>query len=234
MNIYALKERLKQYDKAIFSIAEIARILDMSRNAASVYVNRMKKKNLVYTLERGKISITEDAFVAASQIVFPGYISFASALYLHNVISQVINEVYMATSRKTKSREFLGTKIKFIRLPAKLMFGYRKINYRDGKIMLADLEKAILDALYNLKYCRLNYIFEALKKADIIKLEDYAKRMNKEAANRRLGYLLDTAGIGHKIRKRNNNIYKLNPLLKKRGIFDKKWYIYINEEVKNA
>ncbi len=231
MNLYQIKQRLTKQEKSVLTTNEIARILNIKKEIASVYINRAKKKGLIYKIERKKISLTNDPFIVASQLIYPVYISLTSALYLHNLIPQVINSIYLLSPKKRKPIRIFNTDIIFINVNPKFMFGYRKIKKGNSFIMLADLEKTIIDCINFVRYCRLNYLLPAIKKADIKKLESYLLILNKESLNRRIGYLLDLVKIKHNIKRNGIVVYKLNPTIKKKGDFNKKWYLYINEEL---
>lgn len=231
MHLYEIKEQLKKKEKAVFTVNEIARIINRDKKIVSVYINRMLKKGLIYRIEKNKISISDDPFIVASQLVFPSYISLNSALYLHNAIQQVIDRIYILTTRKRKSLYFENTKIEFINIKPKFLFGYKKIKKGDSFIMLADLEKAIIDCIRFLRYSNIKDVKNALKNANIKKLEDYINIANSEVIKRRIGYLLDMINKKHSLKRKTNVVYKLNPIIKKKDNFNNKWYLYINEDV---
>jgi predicted transcriptional regulator of viral defense system len=232
MALYTITGELAKMERAVFTVIDIARVGNVSKKSASVYINRMLKKKLLFRIEKNKVSITDDHFIVASQIILPAYLSLTTALYLLNAIQQVVDKVYVITTRQKKSKEVFGVKTHFIKVDSNLMFGYSKVRKGNSFIMLADIEKTILDCLYFQRYCSLQYLCEALKKADIVKLESYVKRFKKESVTRRLGYLLDLVGIKHNLKRKTNTPHKLNPLKRDKGKFNKKWYLYINEEIK--
>lgn len=232
MNLYEIKEKLKKQEKSVFNLNEISRITGKKKSIVSIYINRMQKKGWLFKLEKNKISITKDIFVVSSQLTFPSYLSLTTSLYLHNIIPQVIDKIYMITPKKKKKTEVFSTKVFFIKTSPKMMFGYRKIKKGEGFIFIADLEKTIIDCLLFLRYCRINDVVEAIKQADIEKLGNYLFMLKKESAIRRCGYLLDLLKIKHNLKKKTKTIYKLNPSSKKKGKFNNKWYLYINEEIK--
>lgn len=232
MNIHIITSELAKMERAVFTVIDIARVGNISKKSAAVYTNRILKNKLLFRVEKNKFSTTKDPFIAVSQIIFPAYLSLTTALYLHNTVQQVIDKIYVITTRQKKSKEIFGIKTYFIKVSPRLMFGYTKIRKENSFIMLADLEKTILDCLYFQKYCSLQYLCEALKKADIEKLESYAKQFKKESVTMRLGYLLDLLGIKHNLKRKTNTTHKLNPLKQNKGNFNKKWYLYINEEIK--
>ena len=231
MNIYEIKEKLSRY-KQVFNINEISRITGIKKNVLSVYLERMEKKGLITRIEKGKYALTKNPFIIASHLVFPSYLSLTTAFYLHGTLSQVPTKLFVITTKKKQKLRVGNVEIIFISTRPKYMFGYRKQRFHGGYVFLADLEKAIVDSLLYLRYVRLSYIIDAIKTSSIDKLIEYAKRIDSEAVIRRMGYLLDKLGVKHSLKRKNKVVYKLNPSIKKKGKFNKKWYLYINEEIK--
>ena len=232
MNIYEIKDRLLKQEKAVFSLNEIAKIIGKSKNIAGVYANRMLKKEILFKAEKNKFTLSEDVFVIASQLIFPSYLGFSTALYLYNIIPQVADKIYVVSSKKKRRMKLFGTEIIFVKVGSELMFGYKKIKKENSIIFISDIEKTIIDCLSFNKYCNLLIVVEALRKADIKKLEYYLSLVNREYVNRKAGYLLDCLEIRHSIKRKTNTVYKLNPSRKNNGKFNKKWFLYVNEGLK--
>jgi len=230
MNLYEIKDILEKKEKAIFTMNEFAKLFQLKKEVASVYLYRMVKKGLLIKIEKNKFSLTNDPFIIASQITFPCYLSLTSALYLHNIMPQIPDIIEVITSRQKKSLYNNLVKIRFIKVKPELMFGYLKLKKESSFIMLADVEKTIIDSLIFLRYCRLQLILDALKIANLKRLEEYLSLIRNEAIVRRVGYLLDLLKIKHHFKKRTDVVYKLNPSIRKRGEFNKKWYLYVNED----
>lgn len=229
MNLYQLKEALLRQEKAVFTLAEISRISGVKKRNIPVYMHRMKKKNLLFSVEKNKFSVTDDPFIVASQLINPAYLSLTTALYLHNLLPQVIDKIEVLTSRRKKEITLFGMKTNFRMLSPSRMFGYNKIKKGKSYLMLAEVEKAIIDSIYFQKSCPLHLILPVLAKTNTLKLERYAQRFAHEGVLRRLGYLLDYAGIAHHLQRKSNRVYMLNPASKKKGTFNKKWFLYVNE-----
>jgi predicted transcriptional regulator of viral defense system len=115
-----------------------------------------------------------------------------------------------------------------------MIFGYKKERKENSYVVVANVEKAIIDCLYLPRYCRLADIIDILEEGDvdIRRLIEYARMSESEAVERRLGYLLDLIGMKHDIRPKSKTSYKLNPSIKEKGEFDNKWRIYVNEAIK--
>jgi len=229
MSLTNILSTLEKTGLLIFTINDLKKITGLNEETIYVYVSRMLKKGYIYKIEKGKYSICQDPFIVSTQIVYPSYISFLTALYLHGKTTQTINEIFVATSKRKKEIGTFGMKIKFIKLNPKFMFGFKRIEKANGYIFLADLEKAIIDSLYLPRYCSLTEVFSALKDANIEKLLIYNSKLKIEAINRRLGYMFDLLGIKTDLKIRSKAVYKLNPSLKSLGKFNSKWRLYVNE-----
>jgi len=229
MNLIDLLFKLEKSGLAVFTVNDLRKLLGLKKNVLYVYISRMLKKGYIFKVERGKYSLYQDPFIVSTQLVHPSYISFLTALYLHAKTSQTINEIQIATSKRKGKMSVFGMRVNFIKLDPKFMFGFRRVEKGNSYIFLAELEKAIVDSLYLPKYCPLSETFLAIKEANVEKLVNYALKINIEAVNRRLGYMLDLLGIRSGLSARTKTVYKLNPSLKSKGKFNSKWRLYINE-----
>lgn len=230
MNLYEIKQKLVEQEKAVFSLNEIARIIRKPKSITSVYLNRMCKKALLFKAEKNKFSTSKDIFVIASQLAQPSYLGLTTSLYLKNEFSQIINKIYVLTTKQKKNMNILDTEIKFIKIKPNFMFGYKKIKKENSFIFVSDLEKTIIDALLYHGNSRITNFLELIKKADIDRLLGYLAAINKEVLNRKIGFLLDLAGIKHSLKRKTKTIYKFNPKIEN-GKFNNKWFLYINEVI---
>jgi predicted transcriptional regulator of viral defense system len=98
-------------------------------------------------------------------------------------------------------------------------FGFKREILEGKFVFVAEIEKAIVDSLYLPKYCPVSETFFALRNTNL-NLENlfkYAKRMNFLAVIKRLGYLLEIAGIdASEIKTSFKNYTLLNPSLPKK------------------
>jgi len=234
MRSYEVVETLRKSRKAIFSPSDITKITGQSGSGVYVLINRLHNKGLITKPLKGVISLSHDPFVISSQLYPPSYISFITALYLHGKIQQVINLIFIVTARKRRQIEVFGMDVQFVTLKRAMIFGYKKERKENSYVVVADVEKAIIDCLYLPRYCRLADIIAILEEGDvdIRRLIEYARMSESEAVERRLGYLLDLIGLKHDIRPKSKTSYKLNPSIKEKGEFDNKWRIYVNEAIK--
>ncbi|MDG6220775.1 MAG: hypothetical protein QCI38_04920 [Candidatus Thermoplasmatota archaeon] len=227
-----LLEVLQSSGLYVFTPKDVARILGVGMETSYVTIHRMKTRGMVYPVEKGKFSICDDPFVVATQLVFPSYISFITALYLHGRIQQTVNDVFVVVPKKKRELSFLGTPIRPITFPASRMFGYRKVEKGSSHVLLADLEKAAVDSLCLPRLLPISILVEALRDGfDAELLESYAKAMGSEAVSRRAGFILELLGENTKLKPTTHTVYKLNPSISARGRFVARWKLYVNEVI---
>ena len=233
MKSYEVVETLRKSRKAVFTPKDIAKITGLNGSKVYVLISRLYKRGMIFKPMKGFISLSQDPFIISSQLYPPSYISFITALYLHGKIQQVIDRIFIVTPKKRKQiAAIFEMDVHFVTLKRAMMFGYKKVRKESSYVVLADVEKAIIDCLYLPRYCRIAVVFDILKEGaemDARKLIEYARMSKSEAVERRLGYLLDLVGIKHDLRPKNKSTYKLNPRIKAKGEFDNKWRIYVNE-----
>lgn len=149
------------------------------------YIERIKRGLYVFSERRNELSPEEISFL----IYEPSYISLEFALSHYGFIPEMVYAI-TAISAKT-TRKFANKFGKFIYRSIKpsLFFGYRVVETKNGKYLLAEPEKAILDYIYmnlsrinskeDIEDLRINR--EMIKKTvDREKLEFYAEKFKSE------------------------------------------------------
>ena len=230
MTLHKLLENLKKSGLYVFTTKDLSKIAGLDAYTASSYTYRMKDAKMIYPVEKGKFAISSDPLAVGTQLVFPSYLSFTTAFYLHDRFRQTIDRIYVVTPHKKSGITFADTRIEFVKFSPERVFGYRKHRKGDSYAFIADLEKAAVDCLYRSRYATFANAFEALSPGfDKHLLEDYAISMKSEAVIRRTGYLIERLGYKTALKPSTNAPYALNPTIGERGKFDKKWKLYVNE-----
>lgn len=110
-------------------------------------INNLVKSEILGKLERGKYYVNNHSIndlTKANIFYSPSYISFESALNIHGILSQLAYEITSATLKKTKSKKVDNVLYTYTHLKKSLYWGY----YKNGDILIAEPEKALLDQLY--------------------------------------------------------------------------------------
>jgi len=142
-----LIKRFRSLDKGFFTIPDLQKITDLSRDSLKVSISRLVDKGVLVRIKRG---IYQSAFSEvdvpriANQLYYPSYLSFQSVLSMYSILSQIPYTQTFATNKKSKTMVLLDTEVEFRQISDDLFFGYEM---KDG-MYVAKPEKALLDQLY--------------------------------------------------------------------------------------
>ncbi len=78
-----IRNALKNYP--VFTVRDLASLLDKKRNYAYLQAYRWKKQKLIYEIEKGKYTMEKDPFLISSWIVWPSYISGWAAIHYYHL-----------------------------------------------------------------------------------------------------------------------------------------------------
>lgn len=172
------------------------------------------------------------------------YVGFYSALQIHELITQPALQEYIISPIRVqpKVHKIQGINFDIMYLKSDRFFGYKKtwINDHD-KVYCSEIEKTIIDCISKPQYAGgIEGIVKAINKANLkIKINvliEYAIKFNSQAVIKRLGYLLDKMDLFPTEQKILNHLItdsytKLDPSLKIKGRFHRKWRIEDNVEI---
>lgn len=221
--MYELK-LLKLKEMPVFSLADAAQIVS-GKFYAKKLLKKMLRRGEILKVKRDAYTFYDDPFLISTFIIKPSYISSASALSYHKMITQIPREVFCFTSGKEKVEQF-QEKINFYHTP--YFFGFKEEKYGGVSIPIATPEKAIIDSF---GFIPVTVFEEAVTEINLGQMTDYLKKINKSCLLKRLGYLLEKNGFNFYplLRKKINNRYIFyDPLMKKKGKKNKKWKLIIN------
>ena len=138
-------------------------------------------------------------YIIARELVAgaPYYISHASAMELHSMLTQPQFVVFASATKRLRSRTIHGAEFRFVFLRPEHLFGVtNRWVTKQESVRLSDLERTVIDGLRRPEYC--GGVSEVVKgmwirRSDLNpnRLIDYALRLGVGAVIRRLGYLLD-------------------------------------------
>jgi predicted transcriptional regulator of viral defense system len=183
---------LKESSVRVFTTDYIAKTLGKSRRYAANFAGSSSK---IEPIEKGKYCIKgTDADIVASHVVYPSYLSLASAFRFYNLTTQLPKEKCVITTRQHRNFDFRGYRIKFIKVDKKLLFGFENVN----GVIVARPEKAFIDYIYIKK--KMGYVEEfenalAIGKMDVDRLKKYAIMLGNRNLINRLGHFLDAHSI---------------------------------------
>src|SRR5262245_17823732 len=105
MKLIDVYTKLKQLDLPVIQTNDAAAYLDISVNHANKLLSRISKTNQIIHIKHGVWAFPDtDPLVLPSFLIspFPSYVSLQTALYFHNMISQIPNIIYAVSVGRTK------------------------------------------------------------------------------------------------------------------------------------
>lgn len=251
--------RLHETGRQIFILDDASELTGLTGQSLQNMISRLSRKGIVSRLKSGLYTIVPFEMgqardympnpylvaraIARQQLREDGgyYISHASAMDLHQMVTQPQFIVYVTTNRQVKFHPMvMGTEYRFVTAQQKHFFGFKKLWIdKTQMVYVSDLEKTVLDGLKMPEHC--GGISEVAKgfwmKRDKIKtsrLIDYAERMDIGAVYRRLGFLLETYAsattdeLDRLQRKLTKTYAPLDPTLPKEGSHLSRWRLNLN------
>ena len=173
----ALLQKLWDFNKPFFTIADLEKITRLPRNSLYVALKRWVDAGVVERVAQGIYApLTGDISLEkiAAQLYLPNYLSFESVLAKHGILNLIPYTLTFATTRKTRKFTLRKREIEFRKISPKFFFGYEMKNGVD----LATPEKAFLDELYFLCRGKTDLDLEELN------LKNLSSRLLKEYAER--------------------------------------------------
>jgi predicted transcriptional regulator of viral defense system len=170
------------------------------------------------------------------------YVSHASAMDLHQMVTQPQLAVFVTSPKAIRPRTVLGTEFRFVRCKPEDMFGVvEHWATKTERVRVSDVERTVIDGLKQPEHC--GGFTEVAKgywmRRDAIapgKLVDYALRLGVGAVVRRLGFLLETFEVPaveeiERLRTGLTAAYALlDPLMPAEGPYQARWRLRVNVE----
>jgi predicted transcriptional regulator of viral defense system len=243
------------YDRArsTFTLADAEDITGLSPHLASNLIQKAVRRGLVSRLKPGVFAIIPptlwstaeyagDPYLTARSLAgnAPCFISHASAMEIHRMVTQPQFVVFSSSSKRLRSRTLYGTEFRFVYIKPEHYFGTtRHWATKQESVDISDLERTVVDGLRQPEYCGgITEVAKGLwmRRQDIqpAKLVDYALRLGIGAVIRRLGYVLELYAIAPeselaRLRNALTAAYVLlDPTLPKEGPHLRRWRLQLN------
>ncbi len=245
--------KLHDQGKLVFDLGTAARLMQVDHTHASGILHAAVKRGLVTPIRRGLYNLVpfemgsvnfhlenRYAVIGESMGDKPYYLSHASALDLHRLATQPSFDAYVSTTHRLATLNMGGTLVHFVTTKSSRFFGYAPHDLGKGqKVMVSDLERTLVDGLALPEYCGgivevAKATFMAKSRFEADKLIDYARRTNRGAVLRRLGFLLETLEIASPALLDSlkaglpAGAVKLDPSLPLEGSHHAKWGLRLN------
>lgn len=170
-----LIEKTGNLDKEVFTAKDLKKLFPEESNLKTA-VKRLKDAGVIASAARGVYFLRGKSLnieKLATQIYYPSYISFESALAAYGIMNQGLYQITLATTRHSKKLKLAGTTCEYIKIKESLFFGFMLVK----EVYIAEPEKAFLDELYLL----------TLGKRPVNYGEWYLKELNKAKIKKYLG-----------------------------------------------
>ncbi len=239
-----------------FSIEDARRTLGHGESDPTrQFLERLQTKGWIRRIRRGRFAVIPlssgdnrtpqlHEFIVAMELVSPAAIAYWSALNHHGMTEQLPRTVFVATDHPVRRPpgEVFGVSYKVISLRPEKFFGIIKDWIDEMPFTVTDREKTIIDGLDIPQYAGgVEEIVKALAtgwaKLDESKLRKYAGKIGNSAVAKRLGFLMETLGLGNveKLRKTvalAPGFSLLDPTMPRNGKYNRRWGLLINTEIK--
>ena len=243
------------YDQSqtTFALADAQRITGLSSSVASSLLHKAVRRGLVSRLKPGVFVIVPpelgstkeyagDPYLTAMKLAgdAPVFVSHASAMETHRMVTQPQLVVFASSSKRLRSRVLHGTEFRFVFTRPEQYFGTTKhwVTKQEA-VEVSDLERTVIDGLRQPEYC--GGVTEVAKglwmrrdDINVTRLVDYALRLGIGAVIRRLGYLLELYKLAPEIelarlsKELTDTYLLLDPMLPKEGTHLRRWRIQLN------
>jgi len=227
VRLHAFEKELSRLGLSTFTIQDAARVTGKKPAYVKLFLARAVAKNRLVRLERGKYALQDLTPFELADGFGIGYVSFLSALSFHGLTTQVPRTVQLAC-RTYHPEVIVGeARFVFVKLASNRFFGFK----RYGNATVAEPEKAVLDGLYLPQRLAASEVARVVAELDSSRLLDYAERFGSSIVCRRLGFLMEHAGLdASRLEKYvDGGFGVLNPALPRSGHKNAKWRILENE-----
>jgi len=244
---------MHELGRTIFALQDVEKFTGLKPKSARNFVATLVGRGLATRLKSGLFILVPfelgrereylgNPYVVAREIAGGDeyYVSHASAMDLHGMITQPRLVVFTSTTKLIRSRTILGTEFRFVRCKPRHLFGIT--DHWVGKterVRVSDLERTVIDGLKHPEYC--GGVSEVargfwMRREDFRpgRLVDYALQLAVGAVIRRLGFLMEICEVHapeeiERLRQRLTATYHLlDPVLPAEGKFLSRWRLRLN------
>jgi len=244
---------LHEERQPLFSLRDVEQITRLAPKSARNFAATLVQRGIATRLKAGLFILVPfelgrereylgNPYLVARALAVgdPYFLSHASAMDLHGMLTQPQLVVYVTTPRAVRGRTILGTEFRFARCKPEHLFG--TVGHwidKTEKVVVSDLERTVIDGLKQPQFC--GGFSEVAKgfwmrrhDVDAGRLVDYALRLDVGAVIRRLGFLLEVCGIDapadlERLRARLTATYDLlDPTLPAEGRRLARWRLRVN------
>lgn len=246
---------LHEAGHAVFSLAQAQKITGLKDTSVRTLVHKLVGRGVATRLRPGVFQLVPaelgreskylgNPYLVARELMEgkPYFLSHASAMDIHNMVTQPQLVVCVTSPNRVRGRSVLGTEFKFIRCKPEDFFGTTDHWItKQEKVTVSDLERTVVEGLRQPEYCGgVTEVAKGLwiRRNDfrVERLIEYALRLKVVAVMQRLGFLLEmyelgTAADREMLREHMTETYALlDPVMPPQGKYKRRWHLRLNVE----
>ncbi len=148
MKLIDVYTQLRSLNLDVIKTHDVAALLKVNIAHASKLLERLAKTGQLIRVARGMFAFPDiDPLILTEYLTspFPSYISLQSALYYHGMISQIPNNIYVASLARAHLYKTSFGSFSVHHINPDFFFGYQQL---ENNIKIATPEKALIDILY--------------------------------------------------------------------------------------
>jgi len=244
----------KYAPNGLLNVETASKALEIDSRKTSIRLSALSRRGWIQRVKRGlyyilpleakpgQETMIDDPFILANQLFKDFYIGGWSAAEYWALTDQIFNSVFIVTTEnlRAKTISLFGYTFNILRVTSIDTAGLKKVWRKNIQIQISTPERMIADSLRNPSICGgirtlASIISEYDKKtdknySDLIKI---IKKIGNGATWKRLGYIFEELKINEDISKIaekeiSSGAVRLDPSIKSRGDFVKKWGLWIN------
>lgn len=151
VNWHEFTRILRRKQILLFSALDIGRLFGASHAAVNLLLHRYEKKGLIIRVKRGLYALPDavppDMYIA-NHVYVPSYVSLEFALSYHRIIPEAVYAITSVTPKSTRRFEVMGKIYSYRSVQQSAFTGYQIASQQGVSFLVADPEKAFVDAQY--------------------------------------------------------------------------------------
>ena len=242
------------YEKVdIITKEQFEKYFDFPKSITEKTLFRLKKKGIITLIKRGVYYFSPlesgpggrriNEFLIPP-VLFPKgdyYVGYSNMYNYYGFTDQIFQTIYILNTSLQREKNIGGTVFKMIKISKERMYGLVKIRIKNTDVTVSDKERTIIDMFYfSSSVGGLRKVFEITStqvesdNVDIKKLVKYAAKFSNIAVRKRIGFVLELAGISDKFLKplvmsvNQTSLISLYPSESRRGKINKRWKVIEN------
>ena len=179
-------------------------------------------------------------------VLFPKgnyYVGYSTMYNYYGLTEQIFQTFYILNTSLQREREIGGIPFKLLKIPANRLYGLEKVKIRESQVIVSDRERTLIDLVYfpdpvgGLK--KALEIFREISlsnKIELKKLITYASIFPSVSTRKRIGFILEKAGVTRnmlasllKSVKNRNTLVTLYGSKTRKGKINNTWKVILDD-----